>query len=375
MIKSIAIYPHHIDEHYELKIKETAELAAQYGFNEVFTTLHLPEFSLAQQLDCLKIICNYAEKNNLSITVDIGGEYINEILRSKEYSDTVKKLKIAFIRLDYGFSKKQINDLYNSFNIRGFVVNASIYSEDEINEIVSEMKEIDEKLEIRGCHNFYVRNETGIDETLAMRQDSYFRKYEIPVCYCIPSYSNPRGPLFSGLCTLEKHRFISIEEAVADLIIKYQASYVMMADEWLTEREFKEFSETVEILTRPLMPVEDIHVRLADTVTDEERNIVLGQHVFRYDSPDCFLRSQTSRQMAEYARRIKTGNTVKRTYGSVTVDNARYKRYSGELQVVMTEAEQDDKVNVVGIITDREELLKLKRFREKTVYRFVEDDK
>jgi len=41
----------------------------------------------------------------------------------------------------------------------------------------------------------------------------------------------------------------------------------------------------------------------------------------------------------------------------------------------MTEAEQDDKVNVVGIITDREELLKLRRFREKTVYRFVEDDK
>ena len=32
-------------------------------------------------------------------------------------------------------------------------------------------------------------------------------------------------------------------------------------------------------------------------------------------------------------------------------------------------------LNVVGIITDREELLKLRRFREKTVYRFVEDDK
>ena len=254
------------------------------------------------------------------------------------------------------------------------MVNASIYRKDEVSEVINNLRSLDEKLEIRACHNFYVRNETGIDETTAIRQDSYFKEYDMPVCYCIPSYSNPRGPLFEGLCTLEKHRHKTISEVLTDLIINYDVQYVMMADEWLSEDEFREFEETYEELSRPLNDEEEIHVKLDETVSQQEKNIVLNKaHVFRYDSPYDFLRSQSSRQMAELASVIRPGNTGKRVKGAITIDNERYRRYSGELQVVMTETESDDRVNVVGVVSNNKDLFKLRRFREGIRYRFIED--
>ena len=374
MIKSFSMYPHEINDEYIKKIDTTLELAYRYGFDEVFTSIHLPEYSLLQQLECLNIIAARAEKYHFYITVDIGGHYIPEVLGNEKYLSMLKSADVDFIRLDYGFDKNQVGELYKKINNRGFVVNASIYRKDEVSEVINNLKSLDEKLEIRACHNFYVRNETGIDETTAIRQDSYFKEYDMPVCYCIPSYSNPRGPLFEGLCTLEKHRHKTISEVLTDLVINYDVQYVMMADEWLSEDEFREFEETYEELSRPLNDEEEIHVKLDETVSRQEKNIVLNKaHVFRYDSPYDFLRSQSSRQMAELASVIRPGNTGKRAKGAITIDNERYRRYSGELQVVMTETESDDRVNVVGVVSNNRDLLKLRRFREGIRYRFIED--
>ena len=73
MIKSIAISPHHIDIDYLNKIDFTLKLADMYGFDEIFTTVHLPEYSLSQQLDCFDAIVDKARKYGFDITVDIGG--------------------------------------------------------------------------------------------------------------------------------------------------------------------------------------------------------------------------------------------------------------------------------------------------------------
>ena len=374
MIKSIAIYPHHIDIDYLNKIDFTLKLADMYGFDEIFTTVHLPEYSLSQQLDCFDAIVDKARKYGFDITVDIGGHFLSEVLENKEYIDKLKTAEKCFVRLDYGFDMNQVRELHNKIGNKGFVVNASIYRKEEIQKTVQDLKTLDEKLEIRACHNFYVREQTGLDEVTALRQDSYFEDLNIPVCYCIPLYSHPRAPLYKGLCTLEKHRNKSINEVLADLIINQKAEYIMLADEWPTEQEFKEFGETYDVLNMPLNEEEVIGIRLFDTASSEERNIVLKTHVFRYDSPEGFLRSQSSRQMAEVASSIKAFNTITRNRGLITIDNEKYQRYSGELQVVMCDAESDERVNVVGIIKDSNDLLKLKRFREGIKYKFTEVD-
>lgn len=372
MIKCVAIYPNHITEEYIRKVKEAAYRAFLHHFDEIFTTIHLPEYSLEEQMECFKLIAEEAKKYHLEVTVDIGGAYITKILSDEKKLAYLKEIPLDFIRLDYGYDEEQVKMLYKSLNIKGFVFNASIYSEKEVDDSMAFFKSIDENIEIRACHNFYIRETTGIDSEYALRQDSYLKKYKIPIYYCVPSYSNPRGPLHLGLCTLEKHRNKSIRNVLADLYLNYNLTAFMMADEWLNEDEYKEVEETMDILMSELEEEVVIDIQFYENVCEEEKGIVLKNHIFRNDSPEQFLRSQSSRQMAEFGCVIEKNHTVKREEGMITIDNKLNKRYSGELQVITKEACQDDNVNVVAKLVHPSDLLRLKRFREGISYRFRE---
>ena len=372
MIKCVAIYPHEITPEYTEQVKESIELAVKYGFNEIFTTVHLPEYSLNTQLETLYIISNYAKKHNLEVTVDIGGHFIDEVLRDDQILNKFKQIKFDFVRLDYGYDINQAESLYNELDFKGFVINASIYNEKEIDSIVKSLKKINKDVEIRACHNYYVRNESGLDSTFALKQDSYLSKYNIPIYYCVPTHSNPRGPLHEGLCTVEAHRNKLIPEILTDLYLNYNLSAFMMADEWLSEKEYIQVQKTLDYLTMPLKPVEKIKICFMESVTKQEREIVLKKHKFRCDSSFSYLRSQSSRQMAEFADSIKKNITTNRKAGYITVDNELYKRYSGEMQVVLSDSIVDERVNVVARIIDTYDLIKLARFREGIEYIFEE---
>ena len=105
---------------------------------------------------------------------------------------------------------------------------------------------------------------------------------------------------------------------------------------------------------------------------DEEKNIVLGKHIFRYDSPSNLLRSVSSRQMAEKARLIKPNNVIERKCGCISIDNELYKRYSGEMEVVLKDKEADERVNVVGYINN-DDLYKLSAYKDGMSYDFIEE--
>lgn len=372
MIKCAAIYPNHITEEYKGKVKESVRRAFEHHFDEIFTTIHLPEYTLEEQMECFFMIAKEAKQYGLEVTADIGGAYITEILSDEEKLAYLKKIPVDFIRLDYGYAEDQVRTLYEQLEIRGFVFNASIYSKREVDEIMSFFQSIAEKIEIRACHNFYIRKDSGVDSEYALHQDSYLAEYQVPIYYCVPSYSNPRGPLHLGLCTLEKHRNKCIRNILTDLYLNYNLSAFMMADEWLNEEEYEEVEETLNILTMELPKEVVIDVQFFDNISKEEKDIVLKSHTFRNDSPEQFLRSQSSRQMAEFGCQIEENHTTVREEGVITIDNKLHKRYSGELQVVTKEACRDEKVNVVAKLVHLKDLSKLLRFREGISYRFKE---
>ena len=363
-MKTLSIYPQSVDEVYIQKVNDYIRLAKQYGFEEIFTSVHLPELTLSDQFDSLKIISEACEKYEMSLIVDIGGESINYLLDSKE------TYNISFIRLDCDFEMNQVTRLYEQLDIDGFIINASMYSERKVDELIEDFKKIDEDIEIRACHNFYVRKETGLSGTFAYRQSSYFNKHNIPVYYFVPSYSNPRCPLYEGLCTIEKHRYRPLREIITDLYINYDVRYFMFGDMWLSEDELKEIQNTFNILSEPLSKT-IIEVSFYDSASEEEKQAVLKEHVFRYDSPDTCLRSESSRKMAQAGKTIKKNNTTTRKAGSITIDNELYKRYSGEVQVILKDMDKDERVNVVGYIDNSDDLIKLSRYKEGIVYKFV----
>lgn len=372
MIKCLAIYPHIVDKVYIERVKETSRLAYKYGFNEVFTTLHLPEYSIEDQLKTLEIISNERKRYGFELTVDIGGNYISKILNDEKKCEFVRKQDIDFIRLDYGYNFLEVKELYKKLNIKGFVINASIYSEDEVDDCVKKFKEIDKNIKLRACHNYYVRKDSGIDEVFALKQDSYFKKYNMPIYYCLPSHTSPRGPLHLGLCTLEKHRFMDLDDIVVDLYLNFDLNALMVADQWLSEDEYKSINNTLVALEEKLPNIVDIKVEFLNGASKEEKEIVLKEHKFRYDSPFYLLRSVSSRQMAEFAKEIDKNNVIKRKKGYITIDNVLNKRYSGELEVVLKDTMKDDGANVVARIVDDKDIIKLFRYKEGLTYRFIE---
>ena len=176
MIKTIAIYPHPVNDEYKEKVQRKIELASIYGFDEVFTTIHLPEISLEEQLEAFELISKLAKEVNLEITVDIGGTFFDDILENEEILNKLKNIDFDFIRLDYGSDINKTRKLYSLLSFRGIVINASIYNEEETIKEIELLKAIDEKIEIRACHNFYPQPDTGIDETFAQKRPIFQRK-------------------------------------------------------------------------------------------------------------------------------------------------------------------------------------------------------
>ena len=166
---------------------------------------------------------------------------------------------------------------------------------------------------------------------------------------------------------------MSIRNVLTDLIMNHDLKAFMMADEWLTEDEFKQIETVFEQLEKN-KGKNRIGITFYDNVSQEEKDIVLGKHLFRYDSPIANLRSQSSREMAEFAKDVKPNNMVIRKTGDVTIDNSLYKRYSGEMEVMLEDHDQDDRVNVVAHINDENDLYKLLYFRDGIEYIFEEQN-
>lgn len=357
--KCIALYPNNKETNYKQKCEQYVELAVKKGFNEIFTSIHLPEISVEEQLEFLYFVSELSKKYNIDLTADIGGKYISELIKNKEALKKMQDIKLDFIRLDYGYKHDEVEYLNKALKLKGFVINASIYTDKESKIEIDFIRSLNK--EVRACHNFYPREESGLDEELTIYQKDIFDKLNVPIYYCIPSLKHPRGPIYKGLPTLEEHRGKDITYVTLDLLNTYDAKAYMFSDEFYEEKDFDDFNDVVE------HNLINITVKTYDSFYDR---LVYRDHQFRYDSNKYFLRSQSSRQMAEFSEKIEPKNCVERKRGVITLDNIKNERYSGELQVVLIDAEANEKINVVGEV-EINDLAKLNYYRNGYIYKFI----
>ena len=73
MLKCIAVYPEQSWEQSKEKLREYLKLAKKMGINEVFTSIHLPELSLPEQIGFLNEVAICAKDLKLDLIADIGG--------------------------------------------------------------------------------------------------------------------------------------------------------------------------------------------------------------------------------------------------------------------------------------------------------------
>jgi len=302
--------------------EERIELAGKMGVKRAFTSLHIPEES-GDLAGRAKKLLQAAKEAGIEVYADVSARTPTHLGLESLFS--LKSLGVSGVRLDDFFANETILNLSKEFKL---ALNASITFEEDVRALLEGGLEPSQLL---AWHNFYPRRETGLAESFFQSQNEVFKRYGIPVSAYIPGDGEKRGPLFEGLPTLEAHREIDPYQAALELI-RAGVDDVYFGDPEVSE----------ELLSR-LMEL-DRFGRVSLRVEGFQE----GEFQLRPDFSRDVLRLMDTRSSDP----VVAMNTTARPIGSITIDNNRYGRYRGEVQITLHDLPSDERVNVAGRIVE-----------------------
>ncbi|MCF6465332.1 MupG family TIM beta-alpha barrel fold protein [Clostridium sp. Cult2] len=312
------------------EILKYMEKAHSLGINLMFTSAHIPEVKENFIKDFETILKLSTELDFINI-VDISKGYFNQL--------DLRRYKIDYIRLDFGFTLEEAAQMTGEYDF-GISVNATTFDRKQIEQFVKYGGKLDK---INASHNFYPRKDTGISEELFIEKNQVFKEYGIKTMAFVPSNYRRRGPVYEGLPTLEKHR--NLHPIVsAQHLLQLGVDSIIIGDSMASSEELKILSSIRDDIT--LLPIE-----LNDNLTEVELDLLRQVHTNRSDPGEFVIRSQESR-LIKKEDITPNNNGIPRHKYSVTIDNEKYNRYEGELQILQRDLPADDRVNVVGNVKE-----------------------
>lgn len=329
-------------EHSSETLANYLRLAHRHGYTRLFTSLHIPEADTTRVLADFRRLIHNADDLGYAITADISPQALTLLSASLSDLSALREQGLSTLRLDYGFTPEQIAGLTRSSGLE-IEINASTVT----HAILADIHRANADMtKLQACHNYYPRPETGLSFPLFAERSRLLRSYGIPVFAFIPSLSSPRGPLYAGLPTLEKHRFISAELAAKELLACQLVDGLLFGDAPVTENELA----AVAALDPGYI---ELQVVVEADITSSEREILFtAVHTNRTDSGEWAIRSQEARHIAKTA--IPARTAMPRQAGAVTIDNQEYLRYMGEMQLIRSVLPADRRVNVAAHVISEE---------------------
>ena len=318
------------------------KLAREIGYTKLFTSLHIPESNSAVLVREARLLLQMAKELGFVVTADISPHTWQQFGIS---TTQLVQIGLDILRIDYGIGPAQIRELARSTGL-GIEVNASTMTENNLEQIFDTGIE---RSRLSACHNYYPRPETGISYELFVERSKVFTAKNVPVAAFIPGLTNPRGPVFAGLPTLEKHRNMCSIGAARQLRASGYIDTIIWGDPLVSEAELLAVAELPQSGSEPLC----LRMHFLGENRPEMDWIWTLPHTNRLDSSAMVVRSQESRTLCSH--RVAPQTAEARRRGDVTIDNSNYGRYMGELQIVLQDLPADERVNIVGRI-DSEDL-------------------
>ena len=313
----------------------------------VFTSLHISEEVSDTYVEDIQEMCDWLYTHGFSIMADVS-PYTLERFKVESLSELVNQLHVQNLRLDFGFDTRSLSDELQGVDL---TFNAStILGEMAVHEGASYM------------HNFYPRPETGLDRDFFEQLNGMIHDKGGKVLAFITGDEEKRGPIFDGLPTLEYHRYAAPYAQYIDLRNTYEMDAIYLGDLVLSEPQLKLI----------LQYEEDELLRLPVSFHKEHEGLYNQRFTIRVDSPSGLARVQESREFAQAGKAVTAKDVKERVRGAITMDNERYKRYSGEIQIMRAAYPADERVNVIGELTEKY-LLLLDNLENVKQFMFVPD--
>ena len=301
------------------------------GGAPVFLSLHIREEYSDTYASEMEELCRRLNDLGMKILADIERETPSRF-GVASVAALKDKLHLYGVRLDCGFMREEIAKLAEEMPV---AINASTVDAEDAKVILSHAA-----FPVVAMHNFYPRPETGLDEEYLKDSTSSLHSLGLETAAFIPGDMTRRGPIHEGLPTLEAHRFLPPSVGYIDLLERFGIDTVFVGDPEVSEKEvarMKRFAQedVIEIPCLLKEGYEDYYDRV---------------FTCRIDSPSWLVRGVESRAYAGTSGRTVPADesAAERKRGSITLDNEKYLRYCGELQLIRKDLPADARVNVAG---------------------------
>lgn len=305
------------------KTLEYLKIAHTHNVEMVFSSAHITEAD--RSIDELNQIIEKCYEYNMKFVIDVSkAAFTNLGLSDKVYA----------YRLDYGFTDEEIIEMSRSNNY--FIeLNASTLSEEKLCKLIDNGLNVSH---VRASFNYYPKLYTGHDIIDAKRIIKMFNKYGINVGAFLPSFHEKRPPMYEGLPSIESHRNLSHDISIEELKA-IGASEIFFGDSYAS------LDEIIK-LEKHSSDVVTLFANLNDDFKDNEtiKEILLSAKAIRPDVNSYLLRISGKRGFEINP----CNNNINRKVFDLTIDNALYGRYSGEVNIVISEIPSDKRVNVIG---------------------------
>lgn len=308
---------------------EILKKAYDANIRYAFTSLHIPEENTRDYAGEVKALLDACKEFDISLIVDIGPRTLKKM--GLQSISELKQTSISHIRVDYGFTCREMVELSKSFCL---VFNASTLRGSQIAELQSLHADF---TKFSACHNFYPKPLTGLSLQRAAKINERMHSLGMETMAFVAGDKTLRGPLKMGLPTVEDQRNGNVLLNMLQLVQLCSTDICLVGDIDISDGTYRQVKE-----------LSDGYISLKADVRPEYRFIAETIHHDRPDSSDYVIRSQESRKYASEGRLFPVEPCGPRKKGSISVGNKDYLRYSGELEIARKDLQPESKVNVIG---------------------------
>lgn len=324
------------------EMKQYLIMANTYEFKRLFLSLlQMDRNNMQASFQKYQDIITVAHQLGYEVIIDFVPELFTFFHSSYKDLQFLRKLHIDGIRLDAGMTGKE--EAYMTKNPYGVKVelNMSNYSH-YLEQIIDYGPN---KNQLIGCHNFFPQKYTGLSREQFLTCTRKFRQHNLRTAAFVTSQVGEYGPwpLQEGLCTLEDHRYLSIDLQVKDFMQSGMIDDIIIGTMYASEEELR----LVRDASKEVMKT--IPIEIFKDITDFEKHILFHYvHNYRGDSSDYMIRSTRIRAEIVDKPLPKRGNVQEIRYGDILILNESYGQYKGEVQIALKERMGDERINVVG---------------------------
>lgn len=388
--KSISVYPdlRPLDE-----IAAYMQMAASYGFTNVFTSMFSAEGTKEEILEQFEKFILEAHKAGLKVALDVNPQLFEKVGASPEDIYVFSVIGADILRMDIAFREEQnLHLLQNPYDIQ-IMFNASAATRPEQIQHLIDLG-ADPKRILVG-HNFYPQRYTGMKWQKFLDLSRQFHETGASVEAFITSHNEPTHGVWDakcGLCTVEKMRDLPMDLQYRELAATGVVDEIAIGNAYASEAELAELAEVSQEfepdpqnpIIRTLLkmgakiesfhPQKKIKVTLCPDTAPIEKEILFSffPHSDVGDSSEWIWRSRMPRFFYRDQKiDVRPAEGEYFQPGSVLIVNDAYKHYAGEIQIALRPILNDGTRNLVGTICE-EEMVMLSLIRDLDTVVFLE---